>query len=154
MKAEITQLNEFIIDSGLFDRWGGLCVNFTDKPFPYGVGTEPDCFGNVYSYDDAIKCTGYMYINSITSTQPTPKTIELNVEVHINVFTPHKQIGEDTNYFIKPLDLLGRLARGKYRAQFVQVSNRYSFQEVATISVNMRVFVPCETVTYNTASPC
>ncbi len=116
---------------------------------PYGIGTVADCYGTIYGYDDNIQCTGYMHVAVINSTQPTPKTIELDVEVHINVFTPHKQIGETTNYFSKPLDLLGRLARGKYRARFIQqTSNRYSFQEMATIAVNLRVFVPCDAVTY------
>lgn len=152
MKAEINELNDFIESIELFNRWGKLCVNKTDKGMPYGIGTISDCAGNIFGYDDLIPCTGYMYVNSITSKQPTVKTIELDVEIHINVFTPHKQIGELNNYFSKPLDLLGRLVRKRYSARFVQhSSNRYSFQEVATIAVNLRVFVPCESITYNSA---
>ncbi|MFO0201561.1 MAG: hypothetical protein ACK528_00360 [Alphaproteobacteria bacterium] len=152
MKAEIIELNDFIQTTGVFSRWGKLCVNKTDKGMPYGIGTESDCAGNIFGYDDLIPCTGYMFVNQIVSKLPTPKTVELDVEVHINIFTPHKQIGELTNYFSKPLDLLGRLVRNRYNARFVQQnSNRYSFQEVATIAVNLRVFVPCESITYNSA---
>ncbi len=149
MKTEINKLNEFIEETGIFTRWGKLCINKLDKNIPYGIGTQSDCYGNIYGYDDSIQCSGYMYVNNITSKMPTPKTIELDVEVYINIFTPHKQIGELTNYFSKPLDLLGQLARAKYNVKMAQPSNRYSFQEVATISVSLRVFVPCETVNYS-----
>ncbi len=150
MKDKINQLNEFIEETGIFSRWGNLCVNKTDKGMPYGIGTISDCAGNIYGYDENQQCSGYMYINNITSKQPTIKSIELDVEMHINIYTPHKQIGETNNYFIKPLELMGKLSRKKYVCKFVnQTSNKYSFQEIATIAVNLRVFVPCDDVIYN-----
>jgi len=150
MKSEINALNEFIESTNVFTRWGNFCVNRTDKGMPYGIGTISDCAGNIYGYDENETCAGYMYVNNITSKQPNVKVIELDVEIHINIFTPSKKIGETNNYFIKPLELLGKLVRQKYTCKFInQTSNKYSFQEMATIAVNLRVFVPCDSVIYN-----
>lgn len=145
MKDQVVSISEFINNTGLISRWGGWCINKTDKEMHYGIGIEPDCKGNIYGYDDNEVTTSYLYVESIIGeTNPATATIA------INVFTPSKKIGELTNTYAISLNLFAILKK-KYKDVSISTPNpqKYAFQEWSTIRIRIRAFGICSPQSVN-----
>ena len=90
--STVTKLNVDIIASGIFNNWGGECINKTDREVPYGIGIS-NGQNNIFGYEDGHDVSGYMYTLDIS---PDNNSV-YNKEIRINVYQK-KSITEMDSY--------------------------------------------------------
>lgn len=146
IQENFDSISEIIQDSNLIELWGGWCENKTDKDVPYGRKPLSNNSGketNIYSINDNVKSSGYSYIRSIADYRDIKGVFV--VEIAINIFVNPKKIGRLNATYEIPMKLIGLLKR-KYKDVRIQqnTSERFSFQEMATIIVPVKAYSSCE----------
>jgi hypothetical protein len=141
-------VSTIIQDSNLIELWGDWCVNKTDKEVPYGIkplSVNSSKETNIYSINDNVMSSGYSYIRSITDYRDIKGVFV--VEMAINIFVNPKKIGRLNATYEIPMKLIGLLKR-QYKDVRIQqnTSERFSFQEMATIIVPFKAYASCENI--------
>jgi hypothetical protein len=141
-------VSTIIQNSNLIELWGDWCVNKTDKEVPYGIkplSVNSSKETNVYSINDNVMSSGYSYIRSITDYRDIKGVFV--VEMAINIFVNPKKIGRLNATYEIPMKLIGLLKR-QYKDVRIQqnTSERFSFQEMATIIVPFKAYASCENI--------
>jgi len=141
-------VSTIIQDSNLIELWGDWCVNKIDKEVPYGIkplSVNSSKETNVYSINDNVMSSGYSYIRSITDYRDIKGVFV--VEMAINIFVNPKKIGRLNATYEIPMKLIGLLKR-QYKDVRIQqnTSERFSFQEMATIIVPFKAYASCENI--------
>lgn len=141
-------VSTIIQDSGLIELWGDWCINKTDKEVPYGIkplSVNSSKETNMYSINENVKSSGYSYIRSLTDYKDF--TGVFTVELAINVFVNPKKIGRINATYEIPMKLISLLKRQYKVVRILQVnSEKYSFQEMATIIVPFKAYASCEDI--------
>lgn len=142
MQDKIDIIDDIIKESKLVQRWGSWCINMTDKDLPYGVNPEKKT-DNTYSLNDKYKSVGYMYLRSLVS-HPTIKDV-YNATFVINLFISPKNIGNIHATYEVPMKIK-KLIESKIKGcRLESVDNqKYSFQELASITVTFQTFANCD----------
>lgn len=145
MQDKIDIINDIITESKLIQRWGGWCINHTDKDLPYGVNPEKKV-DNEYSLNTNYKSSGYLYVRSVQS-HPTIKDA-YNVVVVVNIFISPQKIGNQRATYEVPMKIK-KLIEAKIKGCRMESfdSNKYTFQELAMITVPFMTFANCENFT-------
>jgi len=148
IQDNIDDISQVIIDSNLIELWGGWCVNKLDKDVPYGIkplAINSSKETNVYSLNDNVRSSGYLYIKSITDYRDIKGVF--TVEVAINLFINPKKIGRLNATYEIPMKVVGLLKRQFKDVRLQQVtSEKYSFQEMSTIVIPFRAYSSCENI--------
>lgn len=147
MEQIIETLNAFIEGTGIFDNWGGWCLNNppkTGKIYPYGIKPiEIDISKtNLYTYSDSHSCTGYLFVSNIRGNNPNIRN-EVIATITIHVFTNVKKDGNLVAGYNRPLSLFGMLSK-KYRNIRFLTPIVNQFQEFAAIEIDLPLYAPCE----------
>lgn len=141
-------VSTIIQDSNLIELWGDWCVNKTDKEVPYGIkplSVNSSKESNMYSINENVMSSGYSYIRNITDYRDIKGVFV--VEMAINIFVNPKKIGRLNATYEIPMKLIGLLKR-QYKDVRIQqnTSERFSFQEMATIIVPFKAYASCENI--------
>ncbi len=141
-------VSTIITDSGLIELWGDWCINKTDKEVPYGIkplSVNSSKETNVYSINDNVKSSGYSYIYSWAEYQNIKGAFV--IEIAINVFVNPKKIGRLSATYEIPMKIIGLLKRKYKDVRPLRItSEKYSFQEMATIIVPFKAYSSCENI--------
>ena len=148
IQENFNAVSTIITDSGLIELWGDWCINKTDKEVPYGIkplSVNSSKETNVYSINDNVKSSGYSYIYSWAEYQNIKGAFV--IEIAINVFVNPKKIGRLSATYEIPMKIIGLLKRKYKDVRPLRItSEKYSFQEMATIIVPFKAYSSCENI--------
>ena len=142
IENEIKKINGIIVDSGIFDRWGGYCENLVEKVNPYGLGLVGECIGNRYSYDDRFRSVGYVYIRSVNSQYMNRLFSLIRLSFGIQTFTNTKKFGDESKFYKPSLSLFTILTNAGYVVE-ITPQNHPKF-EMSLITATTQIFSDCE----------
>lgn len=136
MLRDQAKLNADIIDSNIFNQWGGECINKTGGDTPVGIGVL-NGEENIFGYNDAFDVSGYMYTNNLS-----PENGAYKKEMIINIF--QKKENEIMDSYQSAIDLHSYLTKRKFDCSIaLNKSVKCEFCYFATVTVSLTVYPNC-----------